>query len=318
MEEHRLIAHLAAADWGGAGRLVLAPMADDSGETVVTRDEWTYEVHPLARGVDVYEQALSWTPFLREEHAQAAGRAMAQMHLAAGGYAAPARKVQQLVSSFTIFAGDASEGGYDSPEEQIREYLDYRPELEQYLSDRKWKDSLSNILMPWYSEFSPWLEYLTPLWTHNDFHASNLMWSEAGEEAFVTGIVDFGLCDLTNRVHDLATAIERNIVEWLRMDEPGADLIHLDHLDALLHGYEDVTALSYEEARALTAMLPLVHCEFALSETDYFLSVLHSPEKAYLAYEGYFLAHAEWFHSAQGERLLGRLREWAEMKVVRS
>ena len=91
-------------------------------------------------------------------------------------------------------------------------------------------------------------------------------------------------------------------------------MLHLDHLDALLAGYEELSPLSYEEARALVAILPLVHCEFALSETDYFLSVLQSPEKAYRAYEGYFLAHAEWFRGAEGRRLLEHLEQWAEDK----
>ncbi len=65
------------------------------------------------------------------------------------------------------------------------------------------------------------------------------------------GIIDFGLADRTNAVHDLATAIERNVVEWLRIAEPEAHLVHLDHLDALLAGYEELSPLSYEEARAL-------------------------------------------------------------------
>ncbi len=59
-------------------------------------------------------------------------------------------------------------------------------------------------------------------------------------------------------------------------------------------------------------MLPLVHCEFALSETDYFLSILNSREKAALAYEGYFVAHTRWYGSAQGRALLEHLKRWAE------
>jgi Ser/Thr protein kinase RdoA (MazF antagonist) len=170
---------------------------------------------------------------------------------------------------------------------------------------------LDELLLPLYRKLEPWLPYLRPLWTHNDFHASNLTWSGFGEDAEVLGIIDFGLADRTNAVHDLATAIERNIVEWLRIAEPEADVVHLDHLDALLAGYEEICPLSHEEAQALVAMLPLVHCEFALSETDYFLSILHSPEKAYLAYEGYFLAHAQWFETVQGRRLLAHMERWA-------
>jgi Ser/Thr protein kinase RdoA (MazF antagonist) len=330
MEEHRLMAHLAEADWDGgpegdaglrsSARLVQAPLADCDGETAALSGEWVYEVHPLARGVDVYEQALSWTPFLSNGHALAAGRALAQLHRAARDYQAPARKAQQLVTSFTIFSGHELETNRSEdtpnadPFQRMDLYLADRPLLREYAEERDWRHSFDELLMPLYRRLEPWLPFLRPLWTHNDFHASNLTWSDAGEHAQVCGIIDFGLADLTNAVHDLATAIERNIVGWLRMDDPQAELVHLNHLDALLAGYEALSPLSDEEARSLVAMLPLVHCEFALSETDYFLSILHSPQKAALAYEGYFLAHARWFESTQGLSLLDHLERWATQR----
>jgi Ser/Thr protein kinase RdoA (MazF antagonist) len=294
------------------------------GRTVTTARDWTYEVHALAQGIDVYEQALSWTPFLSSGHARTAGRALAQLHLAAKEYAASPRMTQPLVTSFTIFARenaafDSSEDRYlPTPFERMEAYLEQRPLLREYVALRNWQTSFDELLMPYYRKLNTWLGYLGPLWTHNDFHASNLTWSGSGEDAKVCGIIDFGLADRTNAVHDLATAIERNIVEWLRMDEPNAALLHLDHLDALLAGYDQLHPLTYEEARALAAMLPLVHCEFALSETDYFLSILHSEEKAYMAYEGYFLAHAQWFLGTQGQRLLEHVERWAEGAVRKS
>lgn len=306
-EEHRLIDFLSEADWDSSGRLVSPVLKDANGETAITEGEWTYEVHALAQGVDVYEQALSWTPFLCRAHAQAAGHALARLHKAAKGYDAPARETRQLVSSVSVF--DAIRDECD-PVIRMDAYLDDRPFLRSYAEDRRWRASFDELLLPLHAELEPWLRYLRPLWTHNDLHASNLMWTGGSESAAVTGIIDFGLADRTNAMHDLATAIERNVIEWLRMGETDADIVHLDHLDALLHGYEELSPLSYEEARALVAMLPLVHCEFALSETDYFLSILHSEEKAYLAYEGYFLAHAAWFNGVHGQRLLGHLDRW--------
>jgi Ser/Thr protein kinase RdoA (MazF antagonist) len=313
LEEHRLIAFLEPR----CGGMVAPVLADADGETVVAAGEWTYEVHAPSPGLDIYEQALSWTPFFYSGHARAAGRALAQMHLAAEGYPAPPRKTQSLVTSFTIFAGDSSADGPEAayfldPYARMEAYLEKRPLLREYAEQRDWRASCDELLMPFYGRLEPWLKYLRPLWTHNDFHASNLTWSGAGEDAKVRGVIDFGLADRTNAVHDLATAIERNVVEWLRMDEADADLVHFNHLDALLAGYRELCPLGYEEARALAAMLPLVHCEFALSETDYFLSILHSEEKAFLAYEGYFLAHARWFQSPQGRELLGHLERWAE------
>ena len=320
LEEHRLITFL-----GTRGEELVAPvLADADGGTVVTVDDWTYEVHALARGVDVYEQALSWTPFLSGGHARAAGQALARLHRAAEGYEASPRKARQLVTSFTIFAGDSncsseSKNSYRAdPIARMDAYLKKRPLLAEYVEQRDWRTSFDELLIPLYEKLEPWLEYLRPLWTHNDFHASNLMWSGDREDAKVCAVIDFGLADRTNAIHDLATAIERNIVEWLRMDDPDAEIVHFDHLDALLTGYEEMSPLSYEEARALVAMLPLVHCEFALAETDYFLTILHSEEKACLAYEGYFLAHAQWFQGIQGRRMLAHLERWAEKAVRKS
>ena len=300
-EEHRFIAHLSAK----LPNLVQSVLADREGETAICLGEWTYEVHPVACGLDDYEDALSWTPFRSCGHARAAGQALAKLHQAAESYEAPARSFGQLISSYSIFAGD-------NPEAAMETYLEKRPKLLEYAEQRHWRTSLNALLIPFYRRLQPWLGHLRPLWTHNDFHASNLTWSGAESSAEVAGIIDFGLSDRTNAVHDLATAIERNIVEWLRMDESGAQIIHLDHLDALLDGYAELAPLSYEQARALAAMLPIVHCEFALSETDYFLTILNSPKKAYLAYEGYFLGHAQWFLGEQGQTLLHRLEERAE------
>jgi Ser/Thr protein kinase RdoA (MazF antagonist) len=129
-------------------------------------------------------------------------------------------------------------------------------------------------------------------------------------------VIDFGLADRTNAVHDLAHAIERNIVEWLTLvndrANPDGVTVHFDHLHALLAGYEQVQPLSTEESAALAPMTALCHAEFSLSETDYFLSVLHSEEKAPMAAEGWLVGHARWFHSAAGRRLLDALRRWAE------
>ena len=161
--------------------------------------------------------------------------------------------------------------------------------------------------------FCRYLPALPPLWTHNDLHASNLFWSDLSDSAKATAIIDFGLADRTNAVHDLANAIERNIVEWLVLvndpAHPDDVPVHLDHLHALLDGYESVRPLSAEEAAALAPMTALCHAEFALSEADYFLAVLHSQEKAAMAYDGWLVGHARWFHSAAGRKLLDAIQK---------
>jgi Ser/Thr protein kinase RdoA (MazF antagonist) len=131
----------------------------------------------------------------------------------------------------------------------------------------------------------------------------------------VTAVIDFGLSDRTNAVHDLAHAIERSIVEWLVLvkdpEHPESVPFHMDHLWAMMDGYEAVRPLSATERTALAPMLAVCHAEFALSEADYFLRVLRSHEKAYMACEGYFLSHARWWCGA-GAYLLNGIRAWAQ------
>jgi len=64
-------------------------------------------------------------------------------------------------------------------------------------------------------------------------------------------------------------------------------------------------------------MTALCHAEFALSEADYFLGVLHSEEKAVAAYDGWLVGHAQWFDSIAGCNLLDALRRRAKARKPR-
>ncbi len=300
LEEHRWLAHLSARD-----ALVKKPLEDDTAETAIEIGEWTYEVHPTGEGLDLYETAQSWTPFLSVGHARNAGRALARLHAASAGYDAPARKAATLVTNFKIFSSENS-----WPE--LTRYIEARPELHDYLAQRDWLAEARETFLPLHNRLRNYLPLFQPLWTHNDFHASNLFWSDASPKAAVTDIIDVGLADRTTAIHDIATAIERNGVEWLQIHDTANDAFHLEQIRALLGGYEELRPLSREEAEAVVALLPLVHAEFALSEADYFLRVLNSREKTDLAYDGYFLGHARWFASDPGKRLLDHLQRWAE------
>jgi Ser/Thr protein kinase RdoA (MazF antagonist) len=303
IEEHRFLQHLRRR---GAG--VPRVLADAEGETAIEIGDWTYEVHEAAAGADLYGDALSWTPFRSAQHAFAAGEAMARMHLAAEGFAVPRRKVQPLVASFTIFAGV-------DPAARMDEYLAARPSLAGRAKARACADEALELLAPFHAQLAPPLAELAPLWTHNDLHASNLLWSDASDDARATAIIDFGLADRTNAVHDLAHAIERNIVEWVVLvanpDEPDAVPVHLDHLESLLAGYESARPLTAAERAALAPMIALCHAEFALSEADYFAGIVRSEEKAAMAYDGWLMGHARWFHSRVGGRLLDAIAQWA-------
>jgi Ser/Thr protein kinase RdoA (MazF antagonist) len=306
LEEHRFMAHLLAHR-----APVPRVFETASGVTALERGKWTYEVHEASAGVDLYGDALSWTPFRTALHAYSAGQALARLHRASEGYGAPRRTSRALVASFTIFAAQ-------NPFAELQRYLAVRPALAESAAVRDCCDETLQLLAPFHADLLPLLPALPPLWTHNDLHASNLLWSDESDDARATAIFDFGLADRTNAVHDLAQAIERNIVEWITlMNDPAHPdhvRVHLDHLFALLDGYEQVRPLSDEEAAALAPMAALCHAEFALSETDYFLSVLHREEKAPMAYDAWLVGHARWFHSAGGRELLDALRRWADAR----
>ena len=306
LEEHAFMAHLL-----NAGASVPKVIESSTGESAIEIGEWTYEVHEIPSGVDLYEDAISWTPFRTETHAWSAGKALAQLHLAAAEFNAPHRKPQPLVASFTIFAAQDARAALEG-------YLAERPVLASSNKVRQCCEQALQLLKPFHEQLRPLLPALSSLWTHNDLHCSNLLWSDASDTACATAIFDFGLADRTNAVHDIANAIERNIVDWLQLVadpvHPDDVAVHFNHLQALLTGYESVRVLSDDEAAALAPMTALCHAEFALSEAEYFLSVLHSEEKAPMAYDGWLVGHAQWFHCAAGRRLLKAIEQWASRR----
>lgn len=296
-EEHRFMAHLRAAGVPVADVLTTA-----EGSSVVVDGDWTYEVHRQATGVDLYRDVPSWSPFSSVHHARAAGAALARLHKAAAGYDAPARQAATLVCSFSLLpAAD--------PLAAVARFVAARPALAAFLENRPWRRDIARLLDLFQGRLAPHAAAFTPLWTHNDWHASNLLWSDAGPAATVATVLDFGMADRTCAVHDLALAIERNAIEWLRIDDPSARPLHLDLVQGLLQGYEAELPLSPRQGAALIALLPLVHLEFALSETDYFNGPLASPENAAVAYDTYLLGHAEWFLRDDGRRLLSFLQD---------
>lgn len=297
-EEHNFLAHLRSR-----GVPVPEVLRAAGGGTTVESGPSIYEVHQVPPGVDLYIDALSWTPFLSTAHAWSAGRMLARVHRAAEDFKAPARKPQPLVASFTIFAGDDPKTGLDH-------YLARHPKLIDYPALRECRQEALRLLAPYHARLAPWLSSLPEFWTHNDLHGSNLLWSNSGNKAEAVAIIDFGLADRTNAVYDLAQAIDRSIVEWLALvgDETKSSIpVHLDHLEAMLDGYEEVRPLTLAEASALAPMTALGHAEFALSETDYIYGILHSAARAIYACPAYLCGHARWFQSPQGQELLGFL-----------
>ncbi|MGS0891942.1 phosphotransferase enzyme family protein [Burkholderia stagnalis] len=289
-EEHRFIAHLREH-----GCPVPDVLADRGGATAFASGDWTYEVHVVAPGVDAYRGVMSWKPFAYPSHAHAAGHALAALHRASAGYDAPARPVRTLLSSFRVLSSADLAGA-------LERWVDAQPLLVRALGARDWRGDVAAEIGPYHARLAPLLPALAPLWTHGDWHASNLLWTEAGPGARVRTVLDFGLSDRTCAVMDLALAIERNAIDWLAPAD--ARRIEYAQIDSLLDGYESLEPLSDDAYAALVALLPIVHTEFALSEVAYFGCIVDAPEIVDVAYDGYLLGHARWFGERDGRQLL--------------
>jgi Ser/Thr protein kinase RdoA (MazF antagonist) len=297
--EHAFAAHLRAR-----GLPVPAVWRTASGRTTVARGDFVYEVHEVAAGIDLYRDAMSWTPYLSTGHARAAGAALARLHQAAAGFTRAARPPAVLTSSCGVISAA-------DPVAEVDAIARRRPGLARYLAGRDWRRDIARDHLPVIRRAAPLLAGLEPLWGHGDWHPSNLTWDSAGPDAGVVAVFDFGLANRTFAVHDLAVALERSVVAWLDLAESGRAGVDPGGADALLGGYAEVRPLSPAEARALPEVLPVAHLEYALSEIEYFADVVASPALADLAYDTYLVGHTRWFAGPDGAAFLDHLRRRA-------
>ena len=292
--EHAFAAHLRTQ-----GLPVPAVLRLADGQSVMRRGDFCYEAHQVAGGVDLYRDAVSWSPYAHLGHAYAAGAALARLHLAAADFGLPARPPAVLMNSCQIITAA-------DPLDAANRLVAARPALAAYLARRGWPSDFEDILAPLIQRAAPLLARLRPQWAHGDWHPSNLTWTSAAPDARVAGIFDFGLANRTFAVHDLALALERAVVSWLDLPETGTAAADLATAACLLDGYQTVRPLTGAEVAALPPLLPVVHVDYALSEADYFTSVAVSTANADLAYE-YLIGHARWFGQPPGAALLGFL-----------
>lgn len=299
-DEHNFIQHLKQQ-----GIPVASLLKTNNYKTIISHDGWTYEVHAIANGLDIYQDRTSWTPFLNTGHAHAAGSMLALVHKASKSYKAPARHTRLLVSDNRLIR-------QADPLKALAADLPYRPGLANFLREREWEQDINtHLIQPYHANAYPILNTTPLLWTHGDWHASNLLWSSSKQDGAVTSVLDFGLAGKSSALFDLATAIERNLISWLDMENGKTPITNLDQLDALLDGYTNITPLSKVELKALASILPLVHTDFSLSEIDYFFGLLHDRENATLAYDTYLLGHADWFGLAEGQRLIEHIHSYS-------
>lgn len=292
-EEHAFAAHLRA------NAIPVPPIhADADGRTAVALGDWTWELHAPAAGQDLYRDAPSWTPLDDLAHARAAGAMLARLHAAAQGFEVAQRGTHLLVARAELIeAGDAIAA--------LRAQLPERPALARWLDGRRWDADLGEAIAPLHARVQARAAAQPRLWTHGDWHASNLFWSRADANAGVSAVVDFGLCARTFALFDLATAIERNAIAWL---EPDDDRGQAAIARALIAGYREVSALKADDIAFLADLLPVVHLDFALSEVEYYAGITRSQANAEAAWGDFLLGHARWFSRAPGRAFLHALR----------
>lgn len=290
-EEHRFIAHLRRT-----GAPVPEVLCNADGTSAVARGDWVFEVHACAAGVDLYRDLASWQPLLDCGHARQAGMALARLHQAAKGYDAPQRGTHILVTRDELLcAADLIA--------ELEAQLPARPGLANYLAQRDWKRELQQTILPRQQRVRAQLVTQPRLWTHNDWHVSNLAWSGTGPEAEVSAVFDFGLASPTFALFDLAMAIERNAIAWLKLERHD-DIAHADTALALIDGYQQILPLSSAQRSTLAALLPVAHIDFALSEVEYFHAITGSDTNADIAWDQFLLGHARWFDSAPARTFL--------------
>jgi Ser/Thr protein kinase RdoA (MazF antagonist) len=294
-EEHHFIAHLR-----NHGMPVPAVLHDARGHSSVAIGDWVYEVHERAAGIDIYRDAISWEPLPNHQHARRAGAMLATLHDAAEAYHAPQRDTHILVARSELI-------GAADPIAALQAQLPQRPGLADYLRQRDWPSELSAVLAPWHAAMQPRLARQAGLWTHGDWHVSNLCWSDDGAEVRIASVLDFGLAAANCALFDLATAIERNAIAWLALDT-GTAATHPDIARALIEGYRQVRPLDADDIQLLAALLPLVHVDFALSEVEYFHAVTRSPDRADVTWHTFLRGHADWFGTPPGKVMLDAIR----------
>jgi Ser/Thr protein kinase RdoA (MazF antagonist) len=301
-EEHRFAAHLRER-----GIPVPHVFQDIGGASAVAIDEWVYEVHEPALGTDVYRDVFSWSPIGGVAHARAAGAMLARFHAAAWDYRAPQRSTHILVARAEILSSP-------DPIRSIDAGLPSRPALDVYLRGRDWRAEITEAIAPWHGHAVEGMSRQSRLWTHGDWHVSNLCWSDAGDDARITDVLDLGLSAETFALFDLATAIERNAIAWL--DIARGDIGRADLALALIDGYHGICPLATDDLGLLADLLPIVHLDFALSEIEYFEGVTRRRDHADVAYDTFLRGHAAWFTGPQGKALLDTIRHAGGQFVV--
>lgn len=263
--------------------------------TALQIGNWTYEVHHRADGLDIYADQLSWKPFYYPEHAAKAGELLAKLHNRAEHFLNnEGRSARYLVSNQKLLESDDI---VLAIKKRIRSSRDLKSYFADKDIDQKFFDQISHV----HQNVKVALQTAPKIWTHNDFHASNLLWSENTSKANVSTLIDFGLSDRNSAIYDLAVAIERNFIDWLNLEN--SQEIYIDQIglatfiQAYLSNIESASNLKF-----LPDLLKIVHLDFAFSELEYFIGITKNLKHADAAYYDWILSHTYWFTSEYGQK----------------
>ena len=150
--EHDFATHLRA---GGLPVPAVVRLADGQGQSVLRRGDFCYEVHQVAGGLDLYRDAVSWSPYASLGHAYASGAALARLHLAATDFGRPARPFATLMNSCQVITAP-------DPLDAADRLVAARPALAAYLAGRRWQEDFEEVLVPLIGRAAPRLAELRP------------------------------------------------------------------------------------------------------------------------------------------------------------
>ncbi|MDO5746039.1 MAG: phosphotransferase [Actinomycetaceae bacterium] len=272
------------------------------GQTTVIIGEWIYELSSIAEGEDRYEKYHSWQPPQTSVEAFSIGQALAFLHNAASCSNQPADpgpsyydNRYELIPNFVIEESTA-----------LHYFLDKRPVTKKWIENNapNLKEDLKSCIPPSLNpDIAREIQKLPHIWIHGDGHCSNMTFHQKE----VHTIFDFGLASPAPAVMDLAIALERNTLEWVKITAGDLASYRLDIAKAIMDGYQSVRPLNQSEKKALPAIIASVHVEAALNLIGYHI-IANLPNNAQWSYDTYFRFHSTWFNTQAGKEYLAGIK----------
>lgn len=252
-EEHRIIRHLVQAGFPTPRVLV-----NDRGSTVTPGGGRLWAVYAAAEGEDRYAGSSVFEPFQSDEDAEAAGRALARLHLALSDFPQPRRRpfLGPVAQCELAWAKD--------PREALRRLVSQQPGMWEFLAGRPdFEEALAmfgELRRPLLALGASAEEAgLASALIHGDWIKRNMFFRDHE----VAAIVDFDLCNLAPLAFDLALALSAASYPWPLL-QGGAEP-HAAQGERLVRGYGSARPLSVAERAALRPLTAIGRFEYHVS-----------------------------------------------------